>query len=356
MVRDGNGATATRRRNTATCWAMLRELGETSIARLVNRVELSRPTTQAIMRDLAERGLATQVPGHSGRPGRPGERYVFEPLALAMACLDLDRDGTVTTARIGLDGEMAEIRSMGPVPGVDLTSSWTSRVEEMLPEGPLDVLVVSMPGIVDPSGTVIRVNSAPEWADQDIRDLLPVPEVKVLVVENHVNMAAFAEARMGAGHTTSSLLYLQIAQGLKAAIVLHGRLHRGEFFSAGEGTRLIEQDWPPGPGQLTPTSVVQSLTDLSAKPLSVMIGMLDPAVVVVAGPGAQLGGNQFLDELRSSVGLELSGRTVPVITTGTLGRNAPLYGSAIRAIEIGTQQALDGESVASPTPWMKEAT
>ncbi len=55
-----------------------------------------------------------------------------------------------------------------------------------------------------------------------------------VIVDNDANLATLGEARFGAGVGASDLVYVKVASGIGAGIMLNGRLHRGAAGSAGE--------------------------------------------------------------------------------------------------------------------------
>jgi predicted NBD/HSP70 family sugar kinase len=65
------------------------------------------------------------------------------------------------------------------------------------------------------------------------------------VVENDANLGALAEGTFGAGKGTSSFLYLRLARGVGAGLVVGGKLHRGATGFAGElGHVQVRDDGP----------------------------------------------------------------------------------------------------------------
>lgn len=349
-----NGAAAVRRINTAVCWAALRRLGDASVAELAAAVGLSRPTTQPILRWLATRGLATRSEWRTAHPGRPAERYAFVSSPLRLGCLDLRRDGTVLGAEIDFTGRMVNVRTIPPEPGVCEPEAWSLAAARALPAGELDVLVVCVPGVITPDGRILRMRCVPRWAGRRLSEVLALPSAGRLIAENHVNMVALAESRMGAGAGTADQLYLHIARRLKAGVIINGRLHRGSMFAAGEGTCLSEPCWPVEPGATDPVSTANRLLTMVAEPLAVMIATLDPAIVVLGGPGAELGSDRLRRRLATAVGAQFSGRAEPELRLAALGERAALFGAAIRVMEEGGALVLGGEHVSVPNPYLEE--
>ncbi len=301
------------------------------------------------MRQLAARGLAIPLPSFSEGPGRPGERYAFAPRATRMGCLVMERVGIVTYGRVDLSSVVTAVRTIN-VADQDRDPGWRSAALDLLTGEALDVLVVAMPGLVTGEGDVVRVNAAPSWAGFNLRELLNLDPTLQLGAENHVNVAALAESRVGAGSGLGNQIYLHIAQGLKAGIVIDGELLRGASFAAGEGPNLAHPAWSFDPTESNAALLVDRLVGLVAAPLAQMIGTIDPELIVLGGPGADHGGPKLRKQLAAAVGAHLAARAEPEIRLGELGAEAALLGAAIRAVELGSAAILDGEAVAPQPP------
>ena len=55
-----------------------------------------------------------------------------------------------------------------------------------------------------------------------------------MTVENDANLGALAETQLGAARGREGVIYVQVASGIGAGIVLGGRVHRGATGIAGE--------------------------------------------------------------------------------------------------------------------------
>lgn len=109
--------------------------------------------------------------------------------------------------------------------------------------GPLQHVVVAMPGIVTPGGE-IRDDQGPDGGAL-LAALTAHVECPVHI-ENDVNLAALAESESGVGRELSSFTLLMIDEGLGAGTVLDGVLHRGAAGVAGEVQYLPQPPVPIG--------------------------------------------------------------------------------------------------------------
>jgi predicted NBD/HSP70 family sugar kinase len=176
-------------------------------------------------------------------------------------------------------------------------------------------------------------------------------------VDNDVNLAAVAERRRGVGRDTDGFALLWLGQeGLGLAIDINGQLMRGARGGAGEigyvplyapddtGRKLDLQDLFGGAAILdlardcgvagrTPAEAVAAaspdfmtrLADRIAIGLAAVIAVLDPWMVVLAGPIAQAGG----ETLRAAVATAIR-NAAPLegsIATTSLDDDAVLLGA-----------------------------
>ena len=74
----------------------------------------------------------------------------------------------------------------------------------------------------------------PGWEDTDIEAMLEGVFSVPVHVENDANMAAFCEARVGAGVGIDDFVYVSAGDGVGAGIVEHGEVRRGVTGLAGE--------------------------------------------------------------------------------------------------------------------------
>ena len=72
------------------------------------------------------------------------------------------------------------------------------------------------------------------WHDVPICSLLEREFSVPCRLENDANAGALAEARFGAGHGCSNLIFLTMGTGLGAGLILNGQLYRGASDAAGE--------------------------------------------------------------------------------------------------------------------------
>ncbi|MEU8246694.1 ROK family transcriptional regulator [Nonomuraea sp. NPDC048916] len=225
--------------NDRAALRILLEKGPLTRPELSELTGLSKPTAFQLLARLQEAGLVVNDGVRAGQPGRTAEVYRVNAAAAYVAALD------VTPERIGV--QVADItgavvgaaRSPAPTPagGGGLVERLREAVGAAQPPGPLRRVVIGVQGAVDPTTGRLDYATAEDMPGWQIPDLVPTlaDGLGVTVdVENDVNLVALAEQAHGAAAGCPDFVLLWAGEGLGAALVIGGRLHRGFFGGAGE--------------------------------------------------------------------------------------------------------------------------
>jgi predicted NBD/HSP70 family sugar kinase len=221
---------------------LLLEHGTLSRTRIGKLTGLSKPTASQLLARLEAAGLVLATGTTAGRPGPNAQLYSVNPAAAHVAALD------VTTVRIR--AAVADItgRTVGsfrlPAPPRRAGTSAVERVVTAvdgaakaagLGRDDLHRVVIGTPGAFDPSTGRLRYAShLPGWHSPTLLDELAAALPMPLEYDNDVNLAAVAEQRIGAARGHEDFVLLWNEEGIGAAIVIGGRLHRGWTGGAGE--------------------------------------------------------------------------------------------------------------------------
>ena len=93
---------------------------------------------------------------------------------------------------------------------------------------------IAAPGAIDiPRGVVLEAPNL-KWYNVPLRDLLQKALKCKVVVDNDVNGAVWGESQLGAARGKPDALGVWMGTGVGGGLVLNGKLHYGEFFTAGE--------------------------------------------------------------------------------------------------------------------------
>jgi len=186
----------------------------TSQGRRATRVSLSRSAGAVIGVDFGHSHLRVAVTD-----------LTQQILAETFGDLDVDRD-----AQAGVD---ALERSVAEV----LAAAGVAR-DRVLAVG------VGMPGPIDVhTGRVGSSSILPGWVGVSVRDVLESRLGMPVHVDNDANLGAIAEVSQGAARGCTDAVYIKVATGVGAGLVIGGRIHRGRSGTAGEigHTTLDEQ-------------------------------------------------------------------------------------------------------------------
>ena len=220
---------------------LLLEHGTLSRTRIGKLTGLSKPTASQLLARLEAAGLVRATGTTAGRPGPNAQLYSVNPAAAHVAGLD------VTAERI--KAAVADItgRTVGtfdlPTPHRRAGSAVEHVVQALegavkaagLSRADLHRVVIGTPGAFDPSTGRLRYAShLPGWHSPALLDELAAALPMPLEYDNDVNLAAVAEQRIGAARDHDDFVLLWNEEGIGAAIVIGGRLHRGWTGGAGE--------------------------------------------------------------------------------------------------------------------------
>jgi len=258
-VSTGNGVQgsleALRERNRLLVVDTLRRHGTLTRSELARHTGLSRTTVASLLADLQARGLVVEPPrgGSTGTRGRPPSRLRLDPSAGGALGIDFGHRH-VRTAVADLS---STVLAEAAVP-VDVDNDADAAlevsadlVERVLDEAQLDRCRIigagmGLPGPFDRSrGLIHSASILPGWAGRDpAQELAQRLDVQV-EVDNDANLGALGELMFGAGRGLSDAVYVKLATGIGAGLILGGRVYRGSTGIAGElGHVQVQRDGP----------------------------------------------------------------------------------------------------------------
>ncbi|MFJ6553390.1 ROK family protein [Streptomyces luteogriseus] len=376
---------------------LLLEHGPLSRTRIGKLTGLSKPTASQLLARLEAAGLVLATGTTEGRPGPSAQLYEVNPSAGHAAGLDVTPQ-RILAAVADITGRTVgrhELPTPGRRTGTPVVQQVTDALDGAVKAAGLardDIhrLVIGTPGAFDPTTGRLRYAShLPGWHSPTLLDELAAALPMPFEYENDVNLVALAEQRLGAarGHADFVLLWNQ--EGLGAALVLGGRLHRGWTGGAGEvgflpvpGTPLVRQvtkansggyqelagsqavprlarelgieDVPPGPyaesaAELVARAVqtdddthrhlLRTYATRLATGLASLVSVLDPELVVLSGASLTSGG----EPLRALVQAELEelAASRPRLVVGEVREHPVLRGALESALATTRDEVFD---------------
>ncbi|WP_446046482.1 ROK family transcriptional regulator [Streptomyces olivaceus] len=376
---------------------LLLEHGPLSRTRIGKLTGLSKPTASQLLARLEAAGLVLAGGTTEGRPGPGAQLYEVNPAAAYAAGLDVT-PARVLAAVADVTGRTVgryELPTPGRRPAVPVVQQVTDALDGAVKAAGLarsDVhrLVVGTPGAFDPgTGRLRYASHLPGWHSPALLDELAAALPMPVGYENDVNLAAVAEQRLGAarGHEDFVLLWSQ--EGLGAALVLGGRLHRGWTGGAGEvgflpvpGAPLVRKvsrtgsggfqelagsqalaglarevgvtDVPSGPypevaaalvaraartGDGPHRRLLQTYATRLATGLASLVSVLDPELVVLSGTSLVAGGEALRDLVRDE--LEELAASRPRLVVGDVTEHPVLRGALESALATTRDEVFD---------------
>jgi len=347
---------------------------------------LSKPTASQLLARLESAGLVLPVGTTAGGPGPNAQLYQVNPAAGYVAGLD------VTTSHVRV--AVADITGATLAEHLAPTKGWPAaatveRTAEAVAEtvrqaglapGALREIVIGVPGALDPvSGKLRYASHLPGWHSPRLLAELEAALGAPVSIENDVNLAAIAEQSFGAAQGCEDFVLLWAEEGIGAAIVIAGRLHRGFTGGAGEvgympvpGAPVIHnvrrknsggfQELAGAPavlalarehGLTAPTAeeaialalttpdegdrFLETLAERLAVGLAVIVSVVDPELVVISGGIPTAGG----DRLRGLVQEALAGISIPrpEVRSSTVPGSPVLHGALQRALATAREAA-----------------
>ncbi|MEU3664159.1 ROK family transcriptional regulator [Streptomyces sp. NPDC032940] len=377
---------------------LLLEHGPLSRTRIGKLTGLSKPTASQLLARLEAAGLVLAGGTTEGRPGPGAQLYEVNPAAAYAAGLDVT-PGRVLAAVADVTGRTVgryELPTPGRRPATPVVQQVTDALDGAvkaagLVRGDVHRLVIGTPGAFDPgTGRLRYASHLPGWHSPTLLDELAAALPMPVEYENDVNLAAVAEQRLGAARGHEDFVLLWNHEGLGAALVLGGRLHRGWTGGAGEvgflpvpGAPLARKVSRTGSGGFQELAGSQALpglarelgvTDVPSGPypeaaaalvaraaragadephrrllrtyatrlatgLASLVSVLDPELVVLSGTSLTAGGEVLRDLIRDE--LEELAASRPRLAVGDVTEHPVLRGALESALAATRDEVFD---------------
>ncbi len=343
-TRTGTGSqSALRELNTAAIVEVLRANGPLVQADVSRLTGLSRATVSNIVAaEVATGHLRTE---RVLRDGRWGIRVSLAPEDWVIVGIDIGRThlrlaGWDTARRTFGHREVALDRGHEPTETLALASR---QLDELVADAGLRRsqvrrVGIAVPASIGPDGAVVQQSVLREWAGMNLADAAATALGIDVVVDNDANLGALAHANAVPG--VGTLVYLKVASGIGAGIMIGDRLFHSTSGLAGElghvqvvdggqtcycgsrgcletlaSTRSAVADFGHVRGRAATVEefvaaalggdpaalrIVEEAGDALGRVFAVVCNLLSPDVVVVGGPLAPLGG-PLIEAMTASV-------------------------------------------------------
>ncbi|MEL6187973.1 MAG: ROK family transcriptional regulator, partial [Myxococcota bacterium] len=225
------------------------EYREISRADIARRTGLSRSTVSTVMSELLDSGIVEETRQGSSNGGRRPIMVGFRDNARTVLGVDVGAshiDAVLTNLR----GEILE-RGSRVMPTRDAPEATldaiTTMARQLIKASPAPCLGVGvgLPSPVHPSSGRVPREVLPRWSEVDVAQALFERIDRPVRIDNDANLGALAELWWGAGRGGDDLVFVKVATGIGAGLIVNGRIVRGAHGFAGEVGHLSSD--PNGP-------------------------------------------------------------------------------------------------------------
>lgn len=235
-----------RQMNEARVLKRLLEHGPMTRADLARNLSLTRSTVGNLVTSLTAQYLVIEVDGPTAdgptRTGRPGTYVSLNPQFGLFLGLDISARHLRLCA-VDLVGNVQHKQTIpvdraahAPEHIVEQVGGMLDRLVAQLPDPSIiQGLNVSVPGIVDRHGTVLRAPPL-DWRVVALRDMLQtrLPDIEIKGLVNDANAFAIADWQKQRALGLSDVVYMYLDEGVGGCCISEGRLISGANGFAGE--------------------------------------------------------------------------------------------------------------------------
>jgi predicted NBD/HSP70 family sugar kinase len=363
--------------NDRSALDLLVQRGSMTRTQLVAATGLSKPTASQLLGRLESAGLVVRTGTTSGGRGPSAQVYEIDGSAGSAIGVDVAPTSIVAavadlTGRVLATASTEADMSRSADPALDVARVVRQAAKKAkVAVSSVGSLVVASPGVHAPGADVIKhAEHMPAWAAPGVGRALSRRLGLPVTIENDVNVVAVAERTRGAASEVGSFALLWVGAGLGLSIDLGGALHRG--FTGGAG----EVGYMPLPGFAEPrrgsaavdfqslvsevpvlalarkhgvrarsgsaavhaaladpargAGFLRSLADRLATGMAMIVSVLDPEMVVLAGPTSVAGGEVLRDLIETR--LRVLSPLRPRIALSAIEGNPVLAGAQVVAL------------------------
>ena len=236
-----------RARNRSLVLDCLFPHGSLSRADIARQTGLTRVTVSEVVRELIDDGLVMESGQRiSASRGKRGILLRIDPEGRDIVVIDLSQPNLMVGAVSNLLGQIVyrEQRPIDLSVPLDLGSVVRfSRQLVDLARSPILGIGVAAPGTVSRTGVVLSSSSL-RWSDVDVAAALGQANDLPVHVDNDANSAALAEKSFA--DVQGDLIFVHIARGLGAGVIVGDQIVSGANYAAGElGHVVVDQNGTP---------------------------------------------------------------------------------------------------------------
>ncbi len=227
--------------------------GPISRAAIGKIIGLTPPTISAIVRDLINRGIVSEIGKGDSSGGKKPILIQINSESAYIIAVDLGSENGIRVALMDLSCDIVKEKSYhekDPFTIQNLKNTLSIIINDFLEEIEIPLkkilnICIGVPGIIDYNE--MKITAAPylNW-EISINDLsLSEPDIPV-ILENDVNLMALGEKAKGIAQEFDNFVFVGERTGIGAGIIINGKLHQGANNAVGEiGYLLVDPEYAP---------------------------------------------------------------------------------------------------------------
>jgi len=227
--------------------------GPISRAAIGKIIGLTPPTISAIVRDLINRGIVSEIGKGDSSGGKKPILIQINSESAYIIAVDLGSENGIRVALMDLSCDIVKEKSYhekDPFNSQNLKNNLGIIINDFLEEIEIPLkkilnICIGVPGIIDYNE--MKITAAPylNW-EISINDLsLSEPDIPI-ILENDVNLMALGEKAKGIAQEFDNFVFVGERTGIGAGIIINGKLHQGANNAVGEiGYLLVDPEYAP---------------------------------------------------------------------------------------------------------------
>lgn len=237
--------------NLVKIFQTVRAKGPISRADVAKLINLSPTTVSTLVEELIGMGLLESTGVGKSSGGRRPLMLLFRPNARLTIGVDIN-EKSIAVGCCDLDGNVTHKTSFAPdySSKKNLVAGTIYGINQILQQVDNDTskilgIGIAIPGLLDKERTSLIYS-----ASLDVSNIPLIAELEQYLklpirLENDMNAAAFGESLLGAGRNTDNLVYISVARGIGAGVIIDNKIFAGGSGNAGElGHMNIDPNGP----------------------------------------------------------------------------------------------------------------
>ncbi len=231
-----------RRKNKKIVFQIIRSESPISRADIARTTKMSPTTISRIVQELIDQGFVKEMELQSmSTPGRRAILLELDQTSVLTVGIELDK----SSFKIGIvdfEGRIIHIRNFKREAGISPDESMVQISQELqtiieqqkIDSNKIIGIGIGIPGLVNLENGVVILSAQLGWNDIDVVAKMKVLTGFEVAIDNELKVKALAEYSYGGVKGTTRTAIIGFGSGVGSALVIDGKIYRGDTNSAGE--------------------------------------------------------------------------------------------------------------------------